>query len=481
MIRRNVLVITDDTVGPRMAGPAIRAWNIADVLADDHDVRLASTRRAEGSTKRFLICDGSGGMLPGLAEGMDIIVVQGFTLRAHPWLADSDACIVVDLYDPVHLEILEGARHEPPAVRNRELAGSLEALRVQMERGDFFICASPRQRDLWLGHLAAVGRVNFETYERDAALRALIDVVPFGTDAGPPIEAGQTGAIKGVIDGIDPGDTVLLWAGGVYNWFDPITLIDAVGDLVGDFPRLRLLFMGTKHPSLDDLSTTVLRQGIERARERGLLDTHVFFREGWVPYHERGRYLADADVGVSTHLLHAETAYSFRTRMLDYMWAGLPIVCTEGDEFAALVDREGLGRVVRERDREALAEALRELVADPVELAICRDRVPVVAAGFAWPQVLAPLVGFCADPRRAPDGAARSRPVGAAARLGSRVDDRTAWLREYIAINGIGRLVRMSALRAGQKLTRVLGAPLRPALRRLSPSAKSKVRALTGG
>jgi glycosyltransferase involved in cell wall biosynthesis len=457
--RQRILVITDDSVGAQMAGPAIRAWNIADILADDHDVRLASTRRAEGSNQRFLICDGSGGMLPGLAKGMDIIVVQGFTMRANPWLADSDARIVVDLYDPVHLEILEGARGNPPAVRSRELAGSLEALRVQMERGDFFLCASPRQRDLWLGHLAAIGRVNFETYEHDADLRTLIDVAPFGTDPGPALPAGRTGAIKGVIEGIDHGDTVLLWAGGVYNWFDPVTLVDAVGDLVEEFPRLRLLFMGTRHPSLDDLSTTVLRQAIDRAAGRGLLGTHVFFREGWVPYRERGRFLADADIGVSTHLLHVETAYSFRTRMLDYMWAGLPIVCTEGDEFAALVDREGLGRVVRERDRAALAEALRELVGDADELAMCRDRVPAVAAGFAWPTVLAPLVAYCADPWRAADGALRTRPVGAAARLGSRIDDRTAWVREYVAANGIGRFVRMGLLRSAQRLARLLRGP----------------------
>jgi hypothetical protein len=42
-------------------------------------------------------------------------------------------------------------------------------------------------------------------------------------------------------------------------------------------------------------------------------------------------------VGVSTHRDHLETRLSFRTRMLDYIWAGLPIVCTDGDHFASLV------------------------------------------------------------------------------------------------------------------------------------------------
>ena len=343
---------------------------------------------------------------------MDVILLQGFTLRAHPWLATTGARLVMDMYDPVHLEILEGAQGSSTVARNDELAGGLEALRVQFEHGDFFLCASERQRDLWLGYMSALGRVNFATYEQDSTLRKLIDLAPFGIDAAPPLADGEIGAIKGVIDGIGPDDTVLLWAGGVYNWFDPLTLIDAVGDLAVELPTLRLLFMGTKHPSLDDLSTTVLRQAIELAERRGLLGKHVFFREGWVPYQERGRYLADADIGVSTHVLHVETAFSFRTRMLDYLWAGLPIVCTEGDEFAGIVEREGLGRVVAPGDRAGWAGALRELLADPAELAACRAASVRTAERFRWPRALAPLVAYCADPWRAPDSGRTGRPVG---------------------------------------------------------------------
>ena len=59
----------------------------------------------------------------------------------------------------------------------------------------------------------------------------------------------------------------------------------------------------------------------------------------WVPYDERADFLLDADLGVSTHLEHIETAYSFRTRVLDYWWAGLPVVATDGDTFAP--DRAG--------------------------------------------------------------------------------------------------------------------------------------------
>jgi hypothetical protein len=49
----------------------------------------------------------------------------------------------------------------------------------------------------------------------------------------------------------------------------------------------------------------------------------VVFHEQWVPYDERVDWLTDADIGVSLHRHHLETELSFRTRVLDYLWAGL--------------------------------------------------------------------------------------------------------------------------------------------------------------
>ena len=49
----------------------------------------------------------------------------------------------------------------------------------------------------------------------------------------------------------------------------------------------------------------------------------LMIAEGLIPY------LTEADAGVSTHHEHIETTYSFRTRILDYLWASLPIVATD--------------------------------------------------------------------------------------------------------------------------------------------------------
>ena len=82
------------------------------------------------------------------------------------------------------------------------------------------------------------------------------------------------------------------------------------------------------------------------------------FNDGWVPYEERGAWLLQADCAVAAHRDHLETRFSHRTRLLDCLWAGLPIVCTRGDELAERIARDGLGEAVPPADPAALAAAL---------------------------------------------------------------------------------------------------------------------------
>jgi glycosyltransferase involved in cell wall biosynthesis len=122
-----------------------------------------------------------------------------------------------------------------------------------------------------------------------------------------------------------------------------------------------------------------------------------------VPYDTRADYLLDADLGVSTHLDHLETAFSFRTRILDYLWAGLPIVSTDGDTFADIVRVNKLGTVVPPQDVEALASALDKLLYDEDRRQQTSKRVTAFSRSMTWDKVLQPLTEFCANPAGAAD------------------------------------------------------------------------------
>lgn len=454
--RRRVLVVCGDTVSRRMAGPAIRSWQMALHLAGEHDVRLVSTSACDRPGEGF---DTSYSTWEGLREHVawaDVAIVQGYLLTAVPWLVDSDVVLVCDLYDPLHLEQLEQAKDEEPDEYRRIVAGAVTTLNDQVVRGDFFLCASERQRDLWLGQLGAAGRLNPDNYEADRTMRQLIDVVPFGLPAEPPARTGP--GIRGVVPGIGAEDRVIIWAGGVYNWFDPETVVRAVDLLRAEVPDVRLYFMGMKHPNPDVPRMRTATRTQELSDRLGLTGTHVFFNSGWVDYDERQNHLLDADVGVTTHFEHIETTFSFRTRVLDYLWAGLPIVSTTGDHFGALVEQAGLGAAVHEQDVEALRAALARLLTDEEAAASARAAVAAVREEYSWPRALAPLLAFCRDPQQAADrraGATAVQPPGMSAparRWTLRRDVQT--LRLYVTQGGVREVGR----RVAGRVRRLTGA-----------------------
>lgn len=397
----NVLIVTGDTLGSAMAGPAIRALEMAKALSMVSTVTLATTVPTTFTHEGFDVVDATDSNLRGLVNWSDIIVFQGALLSTHPWIAKTNKIIVADVYDPMHLETLEQQKHIPAGIRFVETMDIVAVFNEQLARADFMLCASEKQRDLWLGQLAAVGRLNPRTYDRDTSLRSLIDVVPFGIQETAPVR--QKHGIRDVIPGIGMGDKVVLWGGGIYNWFDPLTLIRAIGQISIKHPEIKLVFMGTQHPNPHVPEMKMSFKARELSKELGLEGKHVFFNEGWVPYNERANFLLDADLGVSTHLDHLETAFSFRTRILDYLWAGLPIVATNGDTFEAIIEGNMLGKTVPPGNVELLAEAITELLFNDDFSQTARENVNQYSDNLKWNLVLRPLIDFVVGAQHAAD------------------------------------------------------------------------------
>ena len=140
---------------------------------------------------------------------------------------------------------------------------------------------------------------------------------------------------------------------------------------------------------------TSAREAVAYAEQRGLLGRRVHVGGAWVPYERRADYLLEADLGVSAHHDHLESRYAFRSRILDYFWAGLPVVATGGDVLAELVDREGAGRTVAPGDDDAFAAACAELLDNPEALAAARAAAARAAEAHRWRRVAGPLVDYC--------------------------------------------------------------------------------------
>ncbi|GFP37605.1 hypothetical protein HKBW3S44_01281 [Candidatus Hakubella thermalkaliphila] len=401
--RNKVLLISYDVIGPNMAGPGVRYFELARVLREYCLLTLAIPNAPQIEGDGFRIAQYSTeqeSSLKELVEESQVVVIQGHIVHFFPFLKYLRKPVVVDLYNPFLLESLEMYGDGSCGERMRISQGNLAILKDQLALGDFFICASEKQRDLWIGMLAAEGRINPLTRDQDKTFRRLIDVVTFGLPQEKPRYIRRV--LKGVLSGIGEKDKVILWGGGIWNWLDPITPIKAVSELASIRKDVRLVFLGTKHPDPRLPEMERCSQAIQLSRELGLLDRQVFFLE-WVSYQDRQNYLLESDIGISCHPEHLETRFSFRTRILDYIWAGLPVIATEGDAMEEVIRGNEIGKTVRPGDPLELAETINLLLEDNSLRARCRENEERLAEKYRWEVVAQPLVQFCQQPTLAAD------------------------------------------------------------------------------
>ena len=420
-----VLVLTADTVGASMAGPAIRSVELATVLAAESTVTLASAHPVDRDVPGVRTAQFRGEAdLRRLVADADVVLGMAGLIHEHPWIGEPDGlgpgspagrgpAVIVDAYDPVLFEVLELFADGDRSTRHATAADAMARMVEPLRRADLVLVASERQRHLVLGMLTALGRVNVDTYDADPTLDRLVAVVPFGLPDGPP-DAGDVHPLKGADGPFSPDDFVLFWGGGLYQWLDPVTMIEGIAAL--DDPTVKAFVLAGAHPTPAVPAMEMAGRARRRATELGLAGTQVVFAEDWIAYDERAAWLLDADVSVSLHRRHIETTFAFRTRLLDSLWAALPIVCSDGDTLADLVRRDGLGVVIPPGDAAAFADAVVRL-RDPHCYSDARRALQQLAPSYTWAKVALPIVEFCRRPTISPDraarGPARSEPFGA--------------------------------------------------------------------
>jgi glycosyltransferase involved in cell wall biosynthesis len=447
-----------------MAGPAIRSWELAMALARSLPVHVASEhpieRHAPGIVAERFASDDE---LQDLAAEHDVVVVQGFALQRWPFLAHVPGVLVVDLYDPwVFENLAHAARQDGPAAAER-IAMDVQVQSELLEAGDVFICASERQRDYWLGMLTARGRIDALEHARDPALRRLIDVVPFGCPTIPPTPGEPQ--LRGVAPGIDEDSFVFLWTGGAWEWFDPLLVVDAFAQVVEVEPDARLHFMGLELARADVPPSKAAQATRARAVELGLDGRGITFG-GWVPYDERGSVLLEGDVCVLAARDWGETRMSFRSRMLDHLWAGRPTISTEGDSLGSVFSARGAGMLVAPGDVAAMRDAMLRCMRDDELRDDMSAQARLLADEHTWERAVERLLPVVEEPWRWQQRVlGRQRVTPSQAQRVRARRDREVWTR-YVAARDV--LAAIKSARGYKVLAAVQRAiaPLRPSQRR---------------
>ncbi len=392
-----MLIISHDKVGRVMAGPGIRYHAMACELAKSFPVTLGVLVRENlpelDAGYPSLHLDESN--FAGVFDQHDVIITFFLGRDMLAYARSRGKRLVFDVYTPVHVEGLADALYsETPAApaRNEHARAEIDVYARFFRHGDLFLCANERQRDLWLG-FAVASKAALPIAYPGRPLYDLIRIAPMGIDEEPPVHSANV--LRGVMPGLGEDDFILVWTGGIWNWFDGVGLMEAMRLLRERAPGIKLVFFGTRHPNpLVPLSEET-RQTLARAEQHDLLGKNVFVSDGWIPFGQRMNYLLEADAAIYTHKMSVETRFSHRSRVLDHISAGLPTVATRGDYFADIIERQELGTVAEPQNPTSIADAILR-VASPNVRERCRRNLQAVRAEYTWRRTLQPLVDYIA-------------------------------------------------------------------------------------
>ena len=381
-----LLLKCHDVIGKTMAGPAIRYWEFAKALSKKHQVTLQVPNQSPLQSDQFRIVSSSDSLD---YNNFDVLISQLISPQT-AWHAKKNGVrLIYDAYDPEpleHLEIFKSSAINTRIFLNQKI---INTVNFSLEMADGYLCANQKQRDLWTGSLLSLMKIHPQLYDKDSALDKIMAIVPFGISSQIPVKKKE-GFRK--LFNLKSSDKLLIWGGGIWNWFDPLTLISAIKILSEKRGDIKLVFMGLVHPNAAAIpAMNMAHEAKSLTKTFGLLNNSVFFNETWIPYDERENYLMEADIGVSTHFEHLETRYSFRTRLLDYMWAGLPIVATNGDTLGELIERHQIGTTVPPNDSMALANAIERILDHPETMKSIKRNIEQLKTQFYWENIVQPI------------------------------------------------------------------------------------------
>ena len=149
-------------------------------------------------------------------------------------------------------------------------------------------------------------------------------------------------------------DRVLLWAGSLLDWQDPLTLIRGVAQLAatrGPTSSCSSWARGIPNPLVPPMRVVEESRSWRATRA---CSTRTCSSTTGCRTQSARRYLREADLGLSARIASTSKRTSRSARGCSTTCGrGLPIVCTRGDHFATLVEatRPRRGRPARRRDR----------------------------------------------------------------------------------------------------------------------------------
>jgi glycosyltransferase involved in cell wall biosynthesis len=304
--------------------------------------------------------------------------------------------IWMDIYgDQLTIMQLNFYRH----ANNRGLHITVFYMHEILQKGDVFSGCGTPQEHMLVGELAMAGRLNSHTMGYPFTRIILPGSPP--ADTRPPSTHKERPRLASL--GIGEDDFVVLWCGGYNAWTDTDTLFAGLEKAMQADQRIHYVSIGeSTYPSPDNVYNQ-FKRNISGSRYKDRY--HLL---GWLPWSSLNDYYVECNAGINIDGLHYETTYGTRTRLLEMIAKGLPVVSSEGTELSFLLQEKNAALTFHSGDSEQFGEHLMRLSEDGSlyqSMAECAYRL--AGREFSFYETTAPLRAWVNDPTTAPDRSAK--------------------------------------------------------------------------
>ncbi|MCL4376997.1 MAG: glycosyltransferase [Actinobacteria bacterium] len=210
---------------------------------------------------------------------------------------------------------------------------------------DVFSCVSSRQEFALIGELGLAGRLNKFTSGYN-----FTNTVP----CGMPLEEFEhkKNVIRGK-NGVKENDFIVLWTGGYNTWTDVDTLFKGLLLTMEKNPKIKFVSTGGEIPEQDLKTYPAFLSMISGSNFKD-----NFIMRGWIAGEEVPNYYFESDAGINIDKDIYEVKLGSKSRILDWMRAGLCVLSSNVCELTEIIEREKIGYTFKPGNSEDLAEKI---------------------------------------------------------------------------------------------------------------------------
>lgn len=287
-----------------------------------------------------------------------------------------DQQLILDGYVPIHIEM--SARNSDNLDREYDAFNFENKIWTKaLRRGDILLCANEAQKKFYTGVMAQVGRINPITYGDED----LIQIVPYGIYREKAV--AKNDPVSKLVK--NKKAFKLLWFGGIYPWFDLANLLEAVKNANKTTP-IELIMVGVKNPFNQHPDFIKRYEEVMDYIKNNNMDEIVHVTD-WVKFEDRAEWYLGSDAVVLINNIGMENTLAWRTRLVDYVWADLPIVTNGGDPMSDILEANKAVYILPDLDVKTIEKEIIKISKDKETLKQVSTNLSKVRRLFYWDKV----------------------------------------------------------------------------------------------